>query len=238
MKKIFSIFLICYTAFAFADEPPVFEETDENVRFSFYATFAAEEPIFEDDDEKDACTECEELKQEKEGNEKSLLLRAQRNWPSVDEGEENPPEASYVRWPRFKANFGLEKLFIRFPQKPTISQSSTLLTAYAYDYGILYSVTGYFPPIGNINPVIWFDEMLYAVDHYPFNLISHVVFQASNGDWILDYVAQDYVQNLILKARVIVTPFNGYTLQCMKPNGARDYFDYFIDNFYIKCECR
>jgi hypothetical protein len=230
MKNIFTILLVCCTAFAFANDEPVFEETDENVCRCAYSTFAPEEPIFEEDDEKSTATNCD-----KGAN--VLFMPTQKERLNLGGGEENQLHASYISWRRFKANFGMEKLFVRFPQTPTISQSNTLLTAYAYDYGVLYSLTGYYPPMGNINPIIWFDEVLYAVDHYPFSLISHTAFQVSNGDWVLDYVSHDYVQNLILKARAIVTPFNGYTLQCVKPNGSRDHFDYFIDNFWIKCDC-
>jgi hypothetical protein len=238
VKKIFSVFCVCCTAFVFANDAPVFEETDENPQACRYGTFMAEDPIFEEDDEKEvACDECDGC-DECEGDEAraAMLLRAQKNKPKFSACE-NQLHASYVSWRRFKANFGMEKLFVRFPQKPAISQSNTLLTAYAYDYGVLYSLTGYFPPIGNVNPVIWFDEVLFSVDHYPYNLISHTIFQVSNGDWIMDYVAHDYVQNLIIKGRAVVTPFNGYTLQCVKPNGSRDYFDYFIDNFWIRCDC-
>jgi len=230
MKKIFPVFLICWTTFVFADNAPIFEETEEKVqRGASYATFAPEEPIFEEDDEKEACKGCEE-------GHKELLFRAEMA-SNVCEGDEEQLQASYVSWRRFKANFGMEKLYVRFPQKPTVAQSNAFLTAYAWDYGNMYSLTGYFPPIGNIHPIAWFDEILYTLDRYPYTLHSHVIFQASNGDWIMDYVAHDYIQNTILKARSIATPFNGYTLQVVKPNGARDYFDYFLDNFYIKCEC-
>jgi hypothetical protein len=216
--------------FIYAEQPPVFEETEEKVSASILAPFAAEEPIFEEDDEKNACSGCENG----EG------CNHQINNPEAGlffKEKEDQLQASYVSWRRYKANFGMEKLFVRFPQKPAATQSGTYLTAYAYDYGVMYSVTGYFPPVGNIHPTAWFDEILFLHDHYPFNLVSHVIFQVSNGDWILDYTAHDYVKNLIIKGRSIVTPFNGYTLQCVKPNGMRDYFDYFLDSFYLRCGC-
>lgn len=253
MKKIFSLLLVCCTAFVFADDAPVFEESNEymNVKAEGYVPFAADEPIFEDDDDDDdgrprnACKDCGDRNHSKEGDENPMLplmlpymhKGTHRDSPCYDEGEENQLQASYVSWKRYRTNFGMEKLFIRFPQKPAVSQSNILLTAYAYDYGVLYSLSGYFPPVSHINPSIWFDEVLCVLDHHPYTLISHAIFQVSNGDWVMDYVSHDYVQNLIIKARAILTPFNGYTLQCVKPNGSRDYFDYFLDNFYIRCEC-
>jgi len=241
MKKIFSISLICCAAFAFANDEPIFEETDEKVQTGAYATFSAEEPIFEEEEDEEGCNTCGKCGNPKHSNEQdedARFLRIEKDKPQFEEGEENPLSASYTNWTRYKSNFGMEKLFIRFPQKPAVSQSNALLTAYAYDYGVLYSLTGYFPPVGSINPVLWFDEILYSVDHYPYSLVSHAIYQVSNGDWVMDYVTHDYVQNLIVKAKAIVTPFNGYTVQCVKPNGSRDYFDYFLDNFYIRCECR
>lgn len=247
MKKIFSILFVCCTAFVFADDAPIFEETNEymNAKAEGYVPFAADEPIFEDDDEDDnkprhACEDCGDKDHSKEGNDNLMLPLTHPIQPDASfyaQGQENRLNASYVSWKRFKANFGVEKLFVRFPQKPAVSQSNVLLTAYAYDYGVLYSISGYFPPISHINPSIWFDEVLCALDHHPYTLISHAIFQVSNGDWVMDYVSHDYVQNLIIKARAILTPFNGYTLQCVKPNGSRDYFDYFLDNFYIRCDC-
>jgi hypothetical protein len=237
MKRIFSIFLICCTTFACADETPVFEECDESKENCAYSTFAPEEPIFEEDDEtqgNNMCEECDEPEHLDASTMSALNLRTRHL--NREESEEGV-HASYLHWQRFKANFGMEKLFVRFPATPTISQSNTLLTAYAYDYGILYSLTGYYPPVGNINPVLWFDEILCSVDHYPYSLISHVAYQVSNGDWVLDYTFHDYVQNIIGKGRAIATPFNGYTLQCVKPNGSRDHFDYFLDSFWIRCEC-
>src|ERR1700722_8297555 len=241
MKKILSTFLVCCTAFAFANDEPVFEETDEYAKMGTYKAFAIEDPIFEDDDEKEYGKECEEYdeKEPSRGKKGRLPLGAMCGKPLFEGNEEDHDRfnASYSYWPRFKASFGIEKIFVRFPQKPSISRNSTLLTAYAYDYTVLYSVTGYFPPVGSICPAIWFDEVLYAVDHYPYSLISHATFQVSNGDWVMDYVTHDYVQDLIVKARAIITPFNAYTLQYVKPNGTRDYFDYFLDNFWLRCDC-
>jgi len=169
-------------------------------------------------------------------NDQLLAGYFQRPCDDIKEGD-RPSPFSFSRWGRYKSNFGMEKVFVRFPQKPAISQSNTLLTAYAYDYAVMYSFAGYYPPLGNIYPFAWYDEILYSLSNYPYALISHVTFQVPNGDWVMDYVAQDYVQNLIIKARAIVTPFNGYILQCVKPNGIRDYFDYFLDNFWIRCDC-
>jgi hypothetical protein len=237
MKKIFSFLLICITSFAYAEGEPVFEETNEEVSICAYAPFSLGEPIFEEDGtaivlEKEIC-ECDDP-----DHVHQRLWLAQRASPSCEiEPEQNSSfYASYVSWRRYKANFGAEKVFLRFPQPPAISQSNSLLTAFAYEGAALYSLNGYFPPLGHIDPIRWFDEILFSVNNYPFALMSHVIFQDAAGNWIMDYLAQDFVQNLIIKGRALVTPFNGYTLQCVKPNGMRDYFEYFLDNFWIKCD--
>ena len=256
MKNIISLFLVCTAAFAFAQEPPVFEETEEKITLGTYAQFAITDPIFEEDDEKetktpDACgcggshdnqenqnppqnTENPEPNNQNQKGPEGMVFKDPDLWLPL--GDQKGGEASYISWPRYKANFGIEKVFVRFPFRPIIAQSNALLTAHVWDFNTMYSLTGYFPPIGSISPAMWFDEILFSVDNYPFKLISHVVFQAYNGDWLMDYVAHDYVQNTIIKARAVVTPFNGYILQCVKPNGERDYFDYFLDNFFIRCE--
>ncbi len=235
MKTLFSMFLICCTAFVYASDDSFFEETDENVTFCTSIPFAAEEPIFtEDDDDEDSPQACEHCEPEEEAR---SLFQTRANPSACIPKSWNRSHSSYVSWSRYRANFGMEKVFIRFPQKPAISQNSTLLTAYAYDNAVLYSLAGYYPPLGNIDPAAWFNTVLRTVDHYPFTLISHVVFQAANGDWVMDYVTHDYIQNLIVKARAVVTHFNAYTLQCVKPNGVRDYFDYFLDNILLKREC-
>ena len=228
MKKFFLLFLICCTPFTYANDESFFEETDENVTFSTSIPFAAEEPIFtEDEGDENGPQACEQCEPDEETR---SLLQAHTHPPAYW----NHTHSSYVSWTRYKANFGMEKVFIRFPQKPAVSQNSTLLTAYAYDNAVLYSLAGYYPPLGNIDPSAWFDAVLRTVDHYPFTLISHVAFQSANGDWVMDYVTHDYIQNLIIKARAVVTRFNAYTVQCVKPNGMRDYFDYFLDNILFK----
>lgn len=236
MRNFFSLMLICCTACAFAAGEPIFEETTENGPVCVYSPFAAEEPIFEEDgdyspEEGNGCDECDDPNHDR-------LLNALRDQPEFDERETDDAAsfmASCSEWRRFKATFGPEKLFVRFPQPPAVSQSNTLLTAYAYDCAVLYSLSGYFPPKGNFDPIAWFNEILVSLGNYPFTPLSHVIFQDASGIWIMDYVAHDYVQNLIIKGRAMVTPFNGYTIQCIKPNGMRDHFEYFLDNIWIKC---
>ena len=236
MKKIFSIFLVCCTAFAYADGEPVFEETNEKIGNIPLAHFAAEEPIFEDDDEEEARHLCEDCPpSHAEDGIPEMLFFPGAKCPDCD-GDNNPIDASYVSWNRYKAFYGIEKVYARFPHRPNTAQSSNIFTAYAWDYSIMYSVSGYFPPLGNIIPIMWFDEILFNSNLYPYNLLSHVIFQDPSGVMVMDYVTYDCVQNTVIKSRALVTPFNGYILQCVKPNGARDHFDYFIDNFFIRCE--
>lgn len=146
-------------------------------------------------------------------------------------------ETSLFFWHRFKANFGMEKVYLRFPHAPTEGRSNTLLIAYAYESNVMYSFSGYYPPMGNINPHALFDRTLLEVSSPPLLLIDHTVYQMSSGDWVLDYVTHDTYKNVRVKSRTIVTPFNAYTLQCVLPHGAYDNYDYFLDSFSISCEC-
>jgi len=141
-------------------------------------------------------------------------------------------------WSRYKANFGMEKISVRFPCSPTISQGPTQLTASAYDYQILYNFIGYFPPIGNVAPRPYFDRILFDMSQPPIALLSYTTYQTESGDWVLDYVAHDTFKNFIIKTRCVVTPFNAYTLQVVIPNGLRDHFEYFLESFRIHCECQ
>ncbi|MCH9626752.1 MAG: hypothetical protein S4CHLAM2_03800 [Chlamydiales bacterium] len=250
MKKIFSLFLVCCAATLAADDTPVFDEAGENeCRIFSPIPFVANEPIFEEDEEgyklstdeekeaDEAASYCSDEEERQDNQSTPLGSSSYAPTFCYHYNNQNCCHANYCRWKRYKTSFGMEKLFMRFPQQPAISQSQSLLTAYAYDYAVMYSFAGYYPPLGHIDPIAWFDEILFNVSDHPYNLVSHKIFQASNGDWMMDYVAHDYLQNLILKARAIITPFNGYILQCVKPNGSKDYFDYFLDNFWIKCEC-
>ena len=219
MKKIFSILFVCCAAFVYAEEP-AFEETSESALNCVYAPFAAHEPANEGNE---FCNECDDP-------EHVPLSRATRpHHPS----QENRVLANCMSWSRYKADFGIEEIYIRFPQDPTLIRTNAVLTAQAYDYSVLYSLTGYYPHVPRIDSILWFNEILYSLNQYPFALLSHAIFQASNGNWVLDYVSHDYVQDVIIKSRVIATPFNGYTLQCLKPKGVRDHFDYFVDSFWI-----
>jgi len=217
MKSIFSIFLTCCTALTFAATDSFFEKAEKKVLAS-----TIKEPIFEEDEGRIlACEECDEEIDEYVRPEPEGYL------------SQNPGQANYVSWRRYKANFDVEKLFVRFPQQPAISRTAVKLTAYAYDNAALYSLTGFFPPIRIIDPIAYFDRVIFDLDQDPFRLIEANVVQTADGVWCLNYVLHDYVQNLITKAQLIITPFNAYTLACTKPNGMRDYFDYFLEHFSI-----
>lgn len=212
--------MICCTAFAFANEKPKFDKNEEN-EYSAYFKLCNEE-------QKLGC----------EGNEeRGLFCRGACSDDDCDDEHCDEIMGSYESWDRYKSNFGLETVYLRFPQDPTIIHTTTSLNAFAYDRGILYSFIGYFPPIGNIITNVWFDEILMSLSQYPYSILGSSVSQDSSGYWFMDYVFCDNVQNLVTKARAIVTPYNGYTLQCVKPSGAKDSFDYFVDHFRIKCEC-
>jgi hypothetical protein len=229
MKRIFSIFLVCCTVLAYANDIPDIEECDETeydttVKLNTYSDFAIDDPILEENEE--SCKECEKYGGAFQWDASSPFSR------------EHPHDASYSHWPRFKINFGLEKVFVRFPQKPAVARTNILLTAYAYDYTIQYSATGYSPPIGNIYAPTWFEEVLNISNRCPYSLVGYTTFQTANGDWVMDYTVHDEFQNLTIKARAIVTPYNAYTFQCIKPAGVRDHFDYFLDNLWIQCDCQ
>lgn len=141
---------------------------------------------------------------------------------------------SYFNWKRYKSKFGAEKIFIRFPHHPAVSHSDCLLTAFASENSVIYSLSGYFPPLPHIDVHFLFDEILLLSSQYPFHLLSSVVFQDYSGDWILDYITHDTIQDTLIKSRTIVTSFNSYTIQCAKPYGVKDSYDYFLESFWIK----
>lgn len=271
MKKLFSILLVLCAAFAYADDQPTFEETDDTECSNcMVMAFAATEPVFEDADEvsSSTCDDCgdeckgecrDECKEEgsetvnenclvdedesclidEDGKDVNAFLPHGRLFGASQE-EENELEASYTRWTRYESTFDNEKINIRFPSKPAASKSSTLFTAYAYDHAVLYSFAGYYPtysPLRNYSAIDWFEQILDSASDYPYTLVSHAIYQLSGNDWILDYVMHDYVQNLIIKTRSYITAFNSYTIQCVKPAGTRDHFEYFVENFSIKCNC-
>ena len=158
----------------------------------------------------------------------------------LEANEEESCDACFANissWRKYKADFGIEKIYVRFPHTPTISQGDTVLSAYAYDRNVCYSFYGYYPPIGSLHAQTWFDEALAYADAPPFNLICYNIFVDVHGYWVLDYTTHDTYNNVMLKSRSIVTPFNAYTLQCSYPYGYYDRFDYFLTSFRIHCEC-
>lgn len=144
----------------------------------------------------------------------------------------------YLSWYPYKADFGVEKTFINFPHRPTVSRGNHLHVAYAYDGNVLYSLQGYFPPMGNLNPAILFEEILCNNSRYPYVVISSSSYQALDGYDILDYISKDCVTDTVIYGHTVVTPFNSYILQAIFPNGYLTHFDYFVDTFRIRCDCR
>ncbi len=142
----------------------------------------------------------------------------------------------FTPWKLHSYPFGKETVTIRFKQEVIVKRNDSLFTAYAIDSNDLtdYVLTGYLPPKSNIDPDAWFDKIRSQVSEYPYQLINSNVSQNSQGDWIMDYTFQHYVQNLTIQARAYATPYNGYILKCIKSNGSKDDFSYFLDNFKIK----
>ncbi len=143
----------------------------------------------------------------------------------------------YLSWCSYKADFGVEKTYIQFPQRPTVSRGNHLHVAYAYDGNVLYSLNGYYPPMGNLNPTLLFDEILCNNSVYPYVVLSSTSYQASDGYYILDYISKDCLTETVIYGHVVVTPFNAYILQAIFPNGYLPHFDYFVDTFRIRCTC-
>lgn len=223
MKKIFFAFLMCCTSFACAQGEPIFKESQDSIKPGAYRAFSCPEGR-----EGDLSSLSGE--EENEQTQEQVLPRAHAH----RSGGLFNSSLSYSRWSLYKADYGVEHIHVRFPQDPTIVRTSTMVSAYAYDGLISYHMNGYFPPTPNIIPSLWFDEILYGNNCYPFVVKAYKTFQADIGVYILDYVAHDIFQNNIIKGRAIATPFNGYILQCVKPNGFNDHFDYFVDNFSIR----
>lgn len=150
---------------------------------------------------------------------------------------QDTPSSIYVgSWSRYRINFGMEKIHIRFPNRPYVTQENGLMIGSSTDKQVLYKFVGYYPPMGNIDPHTFFKRELNLVSVPPYLLLGQGTYQLPNGDWVLDYVAHDTLSNLIIKHRSIITPFNAYTLRAIFPNGLTDRFDYFLESFRIQCE--
>ncbi|NGX55071.1 MAG: hypothetical protein KR126chlam2_00693 [Chlamydiae bacterium] len=146
-------------------------------------------------------------------------------------------DSYYITWHRYKANFGVEKTFVEFPNRPTETQTNFLKIAYTWDSNILYSFSGYFPPMGNLNPRDFFDNMLCRASDYPYVVLSSAIYEDGDGYWVLDYSSKDMSKNTIVYTRSVVSPFNAYILQAVFPYGYTHHFEYFIDTFKIRCDC-
>lgn len=142
-------------------------------------------------------------------------------------------DASYLGWTTYKTSFGYEDVFVRFPETPTVSVGSSLLTAFAYDYDVCYSFTGYCPPCCSIDHKSFFNSILQNANITPYCLREYTTYYV-DGAWVLDYIMQDLYCDLVVKTRVVVTPYNAYTLQTSHPSY---YYNsdhsYFVESFRI-----
>ncbi len=158
--------------------------------------------------------------------------------PPIDHIEEEESficsKAFVSSWRKLRIDFGFEKIGIRFPSEPLATQERGVFIASAFDQQVLYKFIGYFPPIGNIDPHAFFQREVEILTHAPYILIGQVAYQTPSFDWVLDTTAHDLSCNMIIKQRMIITPFNAYTLQAVFPYGlAGDQFDYFLQTFSI-----
>ncbi|MCH9611505.1 MAG: hypothetical protein S4CHLAM81_09090 [Chlamydiales bacterium] len=140
-------------------------------------------------------------------------------------------------WKQYKQNFGMEKVTLSFPHKPTMSYSETMTTALAWDGQVGYSFMGYYPAVGNIDVSAFFDEMLSSMNSHPFEVEASRIYENTVGNWVLEYISYDHYRNLTIRGFSVVTPFNAYTLHCIHPQGSRERYSYYRDSFRILCEC-
>lgn len=156
------------------------------------------------------------------------------NNPIFEESDEGENISLYVgSWKKYRVNFGMEKIYLRFPNTPTISQDSSSICATAAERSTVYKFVGYFPPIGNIDPMFFFDRELGLFSNYPFVISWQKTYRTSYGDWVLDFEVQDTYAHVVIKHRSIVTPFNAYTMQAISTYGAYEQSDYFFESFRI-----
>lgn len=147
------------------------------------------------------------------------------------------PHAYVDVWNKYKINFGMEKVFVRLPNRPVQTQENGLAVYSAYDHQVLYRFVGYYPPVGSIDPYLFLNRELDIVSVPPFVIIAKSIYQVSSGDWVLDFIAHDTFANMMIKHRSIVTPFNAYTQQAIYPVGSPDRFEYFLDSLRVQCTC-
>ena len=145
------------------------------------------------------------------------------------------PEGCVSYWSRYRADFRVETVFARFPHDPVVTSGNGMTFIYAYDYDACYTLSGYYPPVVGIDSGLLFDEILYSANEPPFVLLNASTYYASAyGHWVLDFVMHDTYQNMIVKNRTIVTPFNAYSLQTTYPYGSSAAHNYFVDSCYIR----
>lgn len=215
MKKIFLTFLFFCTSIAYAASEPVFEETDgddhhNKVHGSYFLNANYNRCMDEDED--------------------------QYSLPYTGFGEDKW-NAGPNSWKRYAATFGVEKVIVRFPHPPNNSVEDPYFVASSSDGAVAYYFHGKCPPKPQVEPISWFTEKCVRYNEYPFSLYWHNIQENTNGNWTMDYIAHDFVNDMIYKGHATVTPFNVYSIECIKPSGSLDFFKDFLENFSIKCNC-
>ncbi|MFZ0565489.1 MAG: hypothetical protein WAM28_04820 [Chlamydiales bacterium] len=166
--------------------------------------------------------------------------------PPHEEGNIDQKQASSWFWVRDNHNFITEKISVLFPNTPQFMNGTDWKGSYAYDNEFYYSFWGYYPPDCRTNLTAVFEDLLQHYSHCPYTLLAYTIhppycdelgYSVNMMDYTVYYQDPECCfNNLVIKGRTVVTPYNIYTLTCEMPEESvdRDEFNYFIKNFRIR----
>ena len=148
MKRVLAIFMMMYASvFVYAEDVLTFEEADEAYYEAQIAMAFSNDPDFfdEEEDDVDQC-ECGE-DQECVCGRCIFNFDEENEFPEMEEEDEEEDslnfsafnKTNFVRWSKYKHNFGMEKVYLKFPNTPIETKTNEHLLVCAYDNGIQYT---------------------------------------------------------------------------------------------------
>lgn len=145
---------------------------------------------------------------------------------------------NFNKWYQFSYDFLEEIIYLKFPEAPRVERKKGAMSAVAVDYSTpgVYSLLGFFPPLGDFDRQLWLETVLEVFSQDPFTNTKHTIYENEFGNWILDvesYTIQKG-KKIDVKGRAIATPHNAYILSCFSFSTYGDWYTYFLENFSIR----
>lgn len=136
------------------------------------------------------------------------------------------------KWTKVYQTYGDELITVKFPSKPTVSQTGEIVTSVGSYKHVGYVMTSYNPVKQVKKPHDFFQFALQELSTYPSTLGSFDMWK-KNGQHFMELKTVNLETGVTSRVKYIVTSRNLYVLETRYVHGADERHEHFFDSFEV-----